>query len=92
MPPPSWAKSATKLAPKPYPTIISGILPVMSGVLRMKAYSSAYRPPTPSSERETTISPDTAPPRSATWIASLPDRRAAEAARMLVRTETHIPV
>ena len=39
----------------------------------------------------TTKRPDTAPPRSAICSASLRDVRAADAVRMFVRIETHMP-
>ncbi|KJU81904.1 hypothetical protein MBAV_005906 [Candidatus Magnetobacterium bavaricum] len=63
IPPPSCAKSATNEAPKPYPTIKNGIF---TGSISVKARTSQYSPPTPKRLIETTISPDTAPPRNAT--------------------------
>ena len=49
-------------------------------------------PPTPMSDIAQTKRPATAPPRRAMRRALLSELRAAEAVRMLVRMETHIPM
>ena len=49
-------------------------------------------PHTPSSDRETTRKPETAPPRIATWTASTRLRRAAAAVRTLERTLIVMPM
>ncbi len=49
-------------------------------------------PHTPSSDRDTTRNPDTAPPRIATWTASTRLRRAADAVRTFDLTATNMPM
>src|SRR5690349_19041165 len=88
MPPPSWAKRATKLAPKPKPTMSEGV-----------SADDCVRPPkskksteTPSKERATTRKPETAPPRREVTRASPRLCLAALAVRLLVCTATDIPM
>src|SRR5919109_1304081 len=90
MPPPSCANSATKLAPKPKPTMTNG-----ASLTEMSPSSASYRkkmPQTPRSESATTRKPETAPPRIATWTASTRLRRAADAVRTFDRTLMYIPM
>src|SRR2546425_13220974 len=87
MPPPSCANGAANDAPKPYPTIMSGILVGANS----SASSTVYSRPTPRRLIATTNSPLTAPPRSAIWSALLRLERAALAVRMLERTATYMP-
>src|SRR5262249_10790432 len=89
MPPPSCAKRATNEAPNPYPTIRSGI---RSGDTAVVLLTSRYNPPTPKSDIATTRRPETPPPRKAIRRASFNELRAADAVRMLLRIEIHIPM
>src|SRR3972149_10914466 len=89
MPPPSWAKRATKLAPKPKPTMRKGVMD--AGLSNILLYVRNM-PDTPRRLSDTTRKPDTAPPRKETVIASLRLRVAAEAQRTLERTDIDMPM
>ena len=90
MPPPSCANSATKLAPKAKPTMRKGACSTVTSPTN--TWNSVNTSHTPSSDRDTTRNPETAPPRMATWTASTRLRRAADAVRTLARTLTCIPM
>src|SRR5579859_6910431 len=87
MPPPSWANSATKLAPKPNATICVG-----TSVGLFSPSNAQKSVPTPSSESATTLSPVTAPPRNEICSALFRLVRAADAVRILLRIDTHMPL
>src|SRR5919198_439057 len=90
MPPPSWANRATKLAPKPKPTMRNGASWVAWPPARPPY--AAKMPHTPRSDKATTRKPETAPPRIATCTASTRLRRAAAAVRTFERTLMYMPM
>src|SRR5690348_13129893 len=94
MPPPSWAKRATKEAPKARPTIQNAVSATAgnSGVFGTKLETTQKTISTPRRPSETTRKPETAPPRRATVNASPRLRRAAEAVRTFDRTATYMPI
>ena len=94
MPPPNCAKSATKDAPKPYPTSMRGIsctsMPPSRPTLKRNE-NTENKIVTPSTVMPTTINAANPPARSATVSASRAPCLALLATRTFARTLTHIP-
>ena len=80
MPPPTRAKRAMELAPKPKPATA------------LMFWKTRYRMVTPSSPMPTTVMPMTDPLEKATRRAGFRPRWAAAAVRTLARTATFIPM
>lgn len=94
-PPPSCMNRATNEAPNPYPARSSGtsageMEPGTDGSPTNSMWSSVCRKETPRTHMEMTSTAEKAPPRKHSSSASMCDRRAALATRMLARADTHM--